>query len=114
MPAFEGYYMIHENETNRLGIAPYSGKKSKLNQRDTGIEGMIYEGTVGGPPWWAILIVISCVLGGSLTFFILYFIDYLAKWFPDSLWIQAEVATAYWFGNVLLFALIHYLMSGIF
>ena len=113
MPAFQNYYMIHDNERSRLGIAPYGGKKTKLNESDSSVVGMIQEGKVGGPPWWATFIVVSAVLGGSLAFFIVYFVGFLGEKFPDSQWIQAEIATAYWFGNVLLFALIRYLMSGI-
>ena len=106
--------MIHDNEKSRLGIAPYGGKKTKLNDSDSSVQGMISQGKVGGPPWWATFIVITVVLGASMYFFIAHFITYLEGWFPDSQWIQAEISTAYWFVNILLFALINYLMSGIF
>ena len=111
-PAFQQYYMIHDNNKNQLGIAPMNNSK-KTSKTEVNPVGQISAGAVGGPPWWAAMIVILAIFGGAFFAFYQYFMEYIETMYPDSEWIQAEIYTAYWFGVCLLNLFIRYLMMDL-
>lgn len=112
LPAFQGYYTVHDNRRSRLGIVPHTAS-AKAFVRTDAIErfGTINTGRYGGPPMWVPILIVVIIFGGAAYFFGWHWMDYCKTWFPNNLWIQYELWTAYWFGIIMLAVLVRVLFN---